>query len=132
MFSDFLKAYRKAASLTQQKLADASGLERGQIASLETGRRGPAPEDIKALITALELKGEEAARFEDLGLAARADQDQDLRAFVEKLRDENRIIRGRFKLAVGVLGRIRDHFRDKRLDLPKDIQQAITDLEKLL
>lgn len=131
MFGDFLRGYRKAAKLTQERLAEKTGLSRSQINNLERGARGPSPDQLEKLVKALELQGAERTRFVDAGMSARADQDSDLAGFVEELRADNRVLRQRFISAVTLIGRFRDTLAAKGIQLPKDLQDAITELEQL-
>jgi transcriptional regulator with XRE-family HTH domain len=52
-FGQILKRLREGKELTQQALADQSGLGRVEIARLETDRRAPSWETVKALCRAL-------------------------------------------------------------------------------
>jgi transcriptional regulator with XRE-family HTH domain len=52
----YLKEWRKAKGLTQQKLADRSGVARTQIAKFETGARVPDLADLEFLAGALGVK----------------------------------------------------------------------------
>ncbi len=64
-----LKELREAAILTQQELADKSGVGRVTIALLEKGgyrRRGPYPSTIRKLAKALKVKPQDID-FETMG-----------------------------------------------------------------
>jgi transcriptional regulator with XRE-family HTH domain len=52
-FGQLLKGIREEKGLTQQTLADASGLSRVEIARLETDVRAPSWETVKSLCRAL-------------------------------------------------------------------------------
>lgn len=51
-----LKILRMRAGITQQQLADRSGVSRAAIASLETGRRKPTLDTAELLAAALNVK----------------------------------------------------------------------------
>jgi transcriptional regulator with XRE-family HTH domain len=57
-----LRELREAAGLTQQALADASGLTREGVAQLETGRRSPTWATVLALASALGIKTDSFAQ----------------------------------------------------------------------
>lgn len=53
MIGERVRLAREACLLTQQQLADASGLQQGKVSDLEAGRvLNPAPEDIRAIARA--------------------------------------------------------------------------------
>ena len=52
-FGQLLRGIREEKELTQQTLADASGLSRVEIARLETDKRAPSWETVKSLCRAL-------------------------------------------------------------------------------
>jgi transcriptional regulator with XRE-family HTH domain len=52
-FCDRLKAIREKQGLTQQQLADASGMHRVQITRLEAGQHVPSWDTVQALAAAL-------------------------------------------------------------------------------
>src|SRR5215218_6840366 len=59
-FGDRLRWLREAAGLTQEELADRSGLSRDAVSALERGRRRhPQLQTIRALATALGLSDED-------------------------------------------------------------------------
>ncbi len=59
-FGDNLRRLREAAGLTQEELADRSGLSRDAVSALERGRRRhPQPQTIRALATALGLSDDD-------------------------------------------------------------------------
>lgn len=65
VFGDRVRALRLAAGLSQEGLAEASGLHRTYVSSLERGQRNVGLDNIHALADAL---GVEPARlFEDEG-----------------------------------------------------------------
>ena len=69
-FGERLRRHRERAGLTQEALAERSGLTPKAISALERGeRRRPYPQTVRALADALELTGEERA---DLFLAGAA------------------------------------------------------------
>src|SRR5205823_8561828 len=53
--------YRRAASLSQEALAERAGLSIAAISALERGRRMPRPETVQRLATALELTPQQRA-----------------------------------------------------------------------
>ena len=65
-----LPRLRKQGDVTQQQLADRSGLSVDMIRSLETGRRGAAEDTVEALIRGLELPENALEREELLAAAA--------------------------------------------------------------
>ena len=68
-FGFLLRRHRRDVGVTQEELADRSGLSVRAIRDLERGRaRVPQRESVKALISALGLTGSEAVAF---GRAAR-------------------------------------------------------------
>ncbi|MET8372617.1 BTAD domain-containing putative transcriptional regulator [Micromonospora sp. DT68] len=68
-----LRHFRERSGLTQQELADRSGLSGAAIRDLEQGRsRQPRPRSVRALSVALGLSGSEAATLRDSALAVRA------------------------------------------------------------
>ncbi|MGC4862292.1 BTAD domain-containing putative transcriptional regulator [Micromonospora sp. DT41] len=61
-FGQRLRHFRERSGLTQQELADRSGLSGAAIRDLEQGRsRQPRPRSVRALSVALDLSGREAA-----------------------------------------------------------------------
>src|SRR5439155_24518426 len=64
-FGDVLRAYREAAGLTQEDLAERTGLSREAISALERGaRRRPHPYTIRILAETLRLAEADRALFE--------------------------------------------------------------------
>src|SRR5207244_1251263 len=64
-FGDVLRAYREAAGLTQEDLAERTGLSREAISALERGaRRRPHPYTVRRLAETLRLAEAERALFE--------------------------------------------------------------------
>ncbi len=64
--AELLKGFRVAAGLTQEQLAERSGLSVGAIATLETGRRRyPWPSTISQLVKALDLSDEQHRQLDD-------------------------------------------------------------------
>jgi transcriptional regulator with XRE-family HTH domain len=61
-FGGRLRELREAAGLTQQELADRSGLTREGVAQLETGRRKPAWASVLMVSDALGISTEEFRR----------------------------------------------------------------------
>lgn len=55
-FGEFLRARRSAAGLTQQRLAEISGVQQSTIAAIERGRRGPSDEARRRLSAALRIR----------------------------------------------------------------------------
>jgi transcriptional regulator with XRE-family HTH domain len=64
VFGDRVRELRLAAGLSQEALAEASGLHRTYVSSLERGQRNVGLDNIHALAAAL---GVEPARLFDLG-----------------------------------------------------------------
>lgn len=63
-FAQFLRRYRITAGLSQEALAERAGVSADAIAALERGRRrSPRPLTVRLLADALELTGDERARF---------------------------------------------------------------------
>src|SRR5258705_13963423 len=63
-FATLLHRYRRAAGLTQHKLAEKAGVSLAAIGALERGvRRFPRPETVTALAYAMGLTAEERAVF---------------------------------------------------------------------
>src|SRR5215213_8680889 len=61
-FGDLLRQLRGAASLSQEELAERSGLSRRGISDLERGaRRAPWPETVRMLADALGLRDDDRA-----------------------------------------------------------------------
>ncbi|WP_405062432.1 helix-turn-helix domain-containing protein [Kribbella sp. NBC_01505] len=72
-FGALLRSLRQDAGKTQRELADLAGLSTGAIRDLEQGRsRGPKPDSIEAITTALALNGEDAERLRATAKAGRA------------------------------------------------------------
>ncbi|MFF1815893.1 BTAD domain-containing putative transcriptional regulator [Kribbella sp. NPDC058245] len=72
-FGGLLRSLRQDAGKTQRELADLAGLSTGAIRDLEQGRsRGPKPDSIAAITTALALNGEDAERLRAAAKAGRA------------------------------------------------------------
>ncbi|MEU8181522.1 BTAD domain-containing putative transcriptional regulator [Micromonospora sp. NPDC049044] len=75
-FGRYLQRLRERSGLTQQELADRSGLSAATIRDLEQGRsRRPRPRSIRALSVALGLSDHEAATLRDSALAAAGPND---------------------------------------------------------
>src|SRR5919204_6402117 len=73
-FGDVLHRYREAAGLTQEDLAERTGLSREAMSALERGaRRRPHPYTVRRLAETLRLAEAERARFEAAARAAPAD-----------------------------------------------------------
>jgi non-specific serine/threonine protein kinase len=67
-FATVLRAYRLAAGLTQEALAERAGLSVRAVSDLERGRRRlPHPHTVRALARALRLPAAERARLETAG-----------------------------------------------------------------
>lgn len=64
----FLRTFRNRAGLTQEALAEVSGLSPRAITALEGGRRHPRPATVDLLISALELSGQDRRLFEQAAL----------------------------------------------------------------
>jgi len=62
-FGALLKSYRLGAGLTQEALAEQSGVSVRGIQNLERGGHRPLRDTLERLTTALELDGQESARF---------------------------------------------------------------------
>ena len=63
-----LRVLREAAGCSQQQLATAGGLTHEVISLLETGRRSPRAETVRALATALEVTPEQVVAHDPVGL----------------------------------------------------------------
>lgn len=55
-FGKNVAQYRKAAGLTQEKLGELTGLDRGYISGVERGVRNPAIVNIEKIAKALKIK----------------------------------------------------------------------------
>jgi len=55
-FSKNVQHYRKEAGLTQERLGELTGLDRGYISGVERGVRNPAIVNIEKLAKALKIK----------------------------------------------------------------------------
>lgn len=55
-FGKNVQRYRKAVGLTQEKLGELTGLDRGYISGVERGVRNPAIQNIEKLAKALKVK----------------------------------------------------------------------------
>src|SRR5436305_4391258 len=60
-FGALLRRYRRAASLSQEALAERAGLSMAAISALERGRRTPRPETVQMLAAALALTPQQRA-----------------------------------------------------------------------
>ena len=70
-FGALLRAYREWGLLSQERLAEGSGLSTRTIRGYEAGRvRRPRGESVRLLADALGLAGRERTRFESAALAA--------------------------------------------------------------
>jgi transcriptional regulator with XRE-family HTH domain len=70
-FGELLRRRRLAAHLTQEELAERSGLSARSVRNLERGRvRFPRPASLRLLGSALGLAGEDLRAFEALGRTA--------------------------------------------------------------
>jgi predicted ATPase/DNA-binding XRE family transcriptional regulator len=80
-FGELLRQYRRAASLSQEALAERSGLSAKGIALLESGRRlAPRPESVTLLAAALELAPAQRAAM--IAAATRARTTRALRLYL--------------------------------------------------
>ncbi|MFD4637269.1 ATP-binding protein [Lentzea sp. NPDC058436] len=71
-FGDFLRFYRSRIPLTQEELAERTGLSTRAISDMERGRTlSPQFRTVQLLITGLDLHDEEAAEFTALARASR-------------------------------------------------------------
>ncbi|MFI6094341.1 ATP-binding protein [Lentzea sp. NPDC051213] len=71
-FGDFLRFYRSRVPLTQEELADRTGLSMRAISDMERGRTlTPQFRTVQLLVQGLELEDEEAAEFTALARASR-------------------------------------------------------------
>jgi tetratricopeptide (TPR) repeat protein len=68
-FGELLRGLRQQANLTQERLAERTGLGVRTIAYLEGGGRSPRPATVRLLADALGLEGPARARFAAAGLA---------------------------------------------------------------
>ncbi|MET8760063.1 NB-ARC domain-containing protein [Lentzea sp. NPDC004782] len=72
-FGDFLRFYRSRVPLTQEELAERTGLSMRAIGDMERGRTlTPQSRTVQLLIGGLDLEGAEAAEFSALARAGRA------------------------------------------------------------
>ncbi|WP_165956428.1 BTAD domain-containing putative transcriptional regulator [Kribbella antibiotica] len=72
-FGGLLRGFRQDAGKTQRELADLAGLSTGAIRDLEQGRsRGPKPDSIEAITTALALNSEDSEKLRTAVKAGRA------------------------------------------------------------
>lgn len=55
-FGKNVQKYRKAAELTQERLGELTGLDRGYISGVERGVRNPAITNIEKIAKALKVK----------------------------------------------------------------------------
>ena len=55
-FGKNVQRYRKEAGLTQEKLGELTGLDRGYISGIERGVRNPAIQNIEKIAKALKAK----------------------------------------------------------------------------
>ncbi|WP_346128544.1 NB-ARC domain-containing protein [Lentzea roselyniae] len=71
-FGDFLRFYRSRIPLTQEELAERTGLSMRAISDMERGRtQTPQLRTVQLLVRGLRLQGEEAAEFTSLARAGR-------------------------------------------------------------
>jgi tetratricopeptide (TPR) repeat protein/transcriptional regulator with XRE-family HTH domain len=63
MFGEQLRAYRQQRSMTQEELADATGVSVRNIRNLELGRSHPRPQTLRLLAEAFGLAGADRDRF---------------------------------------------------------------------
>jgi transcriptional regulator with XRE-family HTH domain/tetratricopeptide (TPR) repeat protein len=71
-FGDFLRFYRSRVPLTQEELAERTGLSTRAISDMERGRTlSPQFRTVQLLVDGLGLRGEEAAEFTALARASR-------------------------------------------------------------
>ncbi|MGZ3144281.1 ATP-binding protein [Lentzea chajnantorensis] len=71
-FGDFLRFYRSRVPLTQEELADRTGLSMRAISDMERGRTlTPQSRTVQLLVSGLGLAGDEAAEFAALARAGR-------------------------------------------------------------
>jgi len=74
-FGDFLRFYRLRAALTQEELAERTGVSVRAISDVERGRaRTPQRRTVELLVAGLGLTGEDAAEFAGLARAGRRDR----------------------------------------------------------
>ncbi|GHH35002.1 ATP-binding protein [Lentzea cavernae] len=71
-FGDFLRFYRSRVPLTQEELAERTGLSTRAISDMERGRTlSPQFRTVQLLVTGLDLRDDEAAEFTALARASR-------------------------------------------------------------
>lgn len=66
-FGDAVRAFRREAGLTQEQLADKTGLHVTYIAGIETGRRNPSLKTILSLAEGLGVSASELLRRSEGG-----------------------------------------------------------------
>ncbi|NKE62152.1 helix-turn-helix transcriptional regulator, partial [Lentzea sp. PSKA42] len=77
-FGDFLRFYRSRVPLTQEELAEHTGLSTRAISDMERGRTlSPQFRTVQLLVRGLGLRDEEAAEFTALARASRVSAAQD-------------------------------------------------------
>lgn len=89
LFGKKIKAIRRARDITQEKLADLSGLSLQYIGEIERGRRNPSLTSIEQLSKALDIPMAELFSLEEFRLAP-----EELRAILIRqieLADEDRL-----------------------------------------
>ena len=67
-FGDLLRRHREAANLSQERLADLSGLDRTFVSLLERGQRQPSLETVFRLCPALKIRPHEFVRQVELAV----------------------------------------------------------------
>src|SRR5215469_11575627 len=76
-FGDLLRHHRRARGLTQEELAERSGVSAATISLLERGRTHAAQRfTVRALSAALALEGDDAAAFAEFARGVLRDDDR--------------------------------------------------------
>jgi transcriptional regulator with XRE-family HTH domain len=69
VFGTLIKDIRKNKSISQEKLAEKTGLDRTFISLIETGKRNPTLTSICKLANGLDIKASELLKFYEIRIA---------------------------------------------------------------